>query len=264
MDLLDTLNRISGLVSSVVPIVKDITKQIVSNPMTCVEAVRTKLIHIYTEKAHNRLFTKKIDVKKASFEEIKNVNEELTEYSRRISEEVFVLEEQILEFVKQHFNEFFVKLVAKAEENKIIDHLPTEYIRQQRDTISSKIKEGTKGLITEKISLDNTELLKILKLNDDKERDGLLEEFRKRIIKESLNQTLLEVEKVSQVQKELLNNLFEIPIEKLTVLLDEKTTALGDLYQAKQEGKEQLNQKKQHIDKAIYAHDLALDELERL
>ncbi|MDF0736755.1 hypothetical protein [Bacillus pacificus] len=261
MDILDSLNN---LVSSVVPVVKNITKQIVSNPMTCVEAVKTKLIHIYTEKAHNLLFTKKIDVKKASFEEIKNIHEEISEYSSRISKDVFVLEEQILEFVEQHFNKFFMKLATEAAKNKIIDHLPTEYIRQQRDTISSKIKQGTKRLINEKISLDNIELLNILELNQSEQKDVLLEKFRERIIKESLNQTLLEVGTVSQVQKELLNNLFEIPIEKLTVLLGEKTTVLRKLYQARQEGEEQLNQKKQHIEKAIYAHELALAELESL
>ncbi|MDA2144897.1 MULTISPECIES: hypothetical protein [unclassified Bacillus cereus group] len=261
MEILDALNQ---LVSSVVPIVKDITKQIVSNPMACVEAARTKLIHIYTEKAHNSLFTKKIDVKSASVEEIKSVNEELTEYSRRISKEVFVLEKQILEFVEQHFNKFFKELAEEVEKNKIIDRLPTECIRQQRDTISSKIRQGTKRLINEKISLDNIELLNILELNQSKQKDVLLEKFRKRIMKESLNQTLLEVEKVSKVQKELLNNLFEIPIEKLTFLLGEKTTALSKLYQARQEGKEQLNQKKQYIEKAIDAHKLALAELESL
>ncbi|WP_439020464.1 hypothetical protein [Bacillus thuringiensis] len=260
---MEILEALSKLVSSITPEVKGIAQQIFSNPMTYIEAARTKLIHMYTEKFHNSLFTKKFDAKKASVEEIKNVNEELSEYSRRVSEELFVLEEQMLEFVEQHFNKFLRKL-AEAEGNKIIDHLPTEYIRQQRDKVSSNIKEGTKRLVTEKNSLDNIELLNILGLNQSEQKDVLLEEFRKRIIKESLNQTLLEVEKVSQVQKELLNNLFEIPIEKLTVLLGEKTTSLSKLCQARQEGKAQLNQKKQHIEKVIYAHNLALAELESL
>ena len=128
------------------------------------------------------------------------LNEILVSFSEKYLHHCEKLEEQCIEEVEDYCNALIDLLEESSEFTKDTSNL--KRVKRNRSKIRTTIIGSLKEPLAKRMSLDDPECLKILKLDSGKEKEKAMKKFSKKIIRESLNNLAMKVTNVLQEQTE--------------------------------------------------------------
>lgn len=134
------------------------------------------------------------------------LNEILVSFSERYLQHCENLEEQCIEEVEDYCNALIDLLEESSEFTK--DNSNLKRVKRNRSKIRTTIIGSLKEPLAKRMSLDDPECLKILKLDSGKEKEKAMKKFSKKIIRESLNNLAMKVTDVLQEQTEGIEEYF--------------------------------------------------------
>ncbi|MBM7704406.1 hypothetical protein [Metabacillus iocasae] len=250
---------VSGAVKAV-KAVAQVVAPIVKSPVPPI--FKEPIIFKVAKKIYEYFQGRKYDSSNASIEETKDMNRDLAEYAKTFFNEANRVEEELMDVANAYFDKVIAQLEEMQEHDEFLKELPFKQMKQDVRNLRKEMRGRMKKSISLSYSLDNEDLLAILKIDSDNERVQQLESYSKKVMKDAIDQFLTKIEELSDMQMNLVEELILSKVSQLSLVMDEESALLTELLSAKQQDEQELKNLKIKISATIELCDTALKELQ--
>ncbi|MCL7749209.1 hypothetical protein [Halalkalibacter alkaliphilus] len=255
------IGGISKAVSSTVSKVVSGISKIVSNPSIPPIIGEKPLIGDLIRKVVEFFSNKRYDSTTASTDETKDINRDLSQYAKTFHAEANRVEEELLDTANDYFDKVILQLEEMQADDAFLKELPLNKIKKEIRELRKELRGKMKNSISRAYSLDNQELLSILKMDSDSERMTEMEQYAKRVMKVAVNEFLDKVDDLSEEQLELVQDLILSKVDQISIVMETEQELLEELKSALQQNEEELEQLKMKISSTIDLCDASIQEL---
>lgn len=257
-------SAIGSAVKSVASTVGSAVTSIVRNPtdiwMPGPGGILTEVISFIKDLFGN----KKYDSSTASVEETKDINRELAKYAQLFHEEAEKLETQALEIANDFFDQFLDKLEEVKGSNDLISHMPIKNIKKEILKLRNELQGSLKKELDQKYSLDNQDLLAILEMDPDANRDRLFQNFSKGVMRKALENLTDKIEEITEIQGEIIASVLQEQIDQISQTIKTENKLLSEIEKSIKAGKKEVAETKANINYTVDLCDVAVNELQSI
>ncbi|HWL23812.1 MAG TPA: hypothetical protein VNR38_08690 [Ureibacillus sp.] len=251
---------VSRAVSTTVSKVASGIGKIVSSPTT-IPVIKGPNLFELAKKVVDFFRSKKYDSSTASTDETKNINRDLSQYAKTFHSEANRVEDELLEKANDYFDKVIFQLEDMQSYDDFMKELPLHNIKKEIRELRKELRGDIKNRISRAYSLDNQELLTILKVDSDTERVKEMEQYAKRVMKIAIEEFLEKVDELSDKQLELVQDLILSQVNQISLTMTSEQALLEELTVAMQQDEEELEKLKAKISSTIDLCDTAIEEL---
>lgn len=184
-----------------------------------------KLWDKFTSGESTKEISKRDKLNSDNINDVIDYNKLLNQFIKEIEEDIYALEEEVVVECTQYYEELIL-LVQAVEESKKIN-LQSNSIKRAVERLKRDAKGSLAKSIHRKISLDNSELKRILSLPAGQLKKDRIQGFKEDVIRQSLtdftNDIKVFIEDLSDDISEQLNRIISDVRKNNEMLLDELT-----------------------------------------
>ncbi|OEG62168.1 hypothetical protein SAMN04515654_11516 [Halanaerobium congolense] len=199
------------------------------------------------------------DNKTSSVHETKNINDILHNFSKKLEKRMDTIENQSLEKNNEYFN-YLIKEVKKINETTDANINIQRVEKYQRD-IESKIKGNLRNYLSKRVSLDDKECLKILKMEAGKNKEKRMNQFGKKVIQEALEKLSNEIDRITKAQQELIEKVLNQKIDELILNNKKRLKEFKKIEALNKKDKKEIEKNKANIQLSIDKSSVALNNI---
>ncbi|GAE27772.1 hypothetical protein JCM9140_3931 [Halalkalibacter wakoensis JCM 9140] len=203
----------------------------------------------------------KYDSDTASTDETKNINRDLSQYAKTFHSEANRVEEELLEKANDYFDKVILQLEEMQEDDAFLKELPIKKVKKEIRELRKELRGQMKNRVSRAYSLDNHELLGILKVDSDNERVSEMEKYAKRVMKIAVDEFLERIDELSEDQLNLVEDLILSKIDQISIVMQSEQDLLEELRNALQKNEDEVDQLKAKISSTIDLCDTSIQEL---
>ena len=161
------------------------------------------------------------------------------------------MEDELLEKANDYFDKVIFQLEDMQSYDDFMKELPLHNIKKEIRELRKELRGDIKNRISSAYSLDNQELLTILKVDSDTERVKKMEQYAKRVMKIAIEEFLEKVDELSDKQLELVQDLILSQVNQISLTMTSEQALLEELTVAMQQDEEELEKLKAKISSTI-------------
>jgi hypothetical protein len=169
------------------------------------------------------------------------------------------IENQSLEKNNEYFN-YLIKEVKKINETTDANINIQRVEKYQRD-IESKIKGNLRNYLSKRVSLDDKECLKILKMEAGKNKEKRMNQFGKKVIQEALEKLSNEIDRITKAQQELIEKVLNQKIDELILNNKKRLKEFKKIEALNKKDKKEIEKNKANIQLSIDKSSVALNNI---
>lgn len=151
------------------------------------------------------------DKNQANIYTTERLNDILVSFTKEYEKKVEKIEKKCIELVEKYYDQFIDEM--KNAPKKISCSAALKGLKKERNKVEEKISGTIKEHLSKRMSLDDSQCLKILKMDSGTEKKWAMDDFETKIITEALNNLSKSVRDSMSEQTEniqdFLNNIYE-------------------------------------------------------
>lgn len=204
------------------------------------------------------------DASTAQLEQTIRIQEELTTFRLKCERESDELEKGALKESRKNLDDMMDFLKSINEKSYAGQKLKINLERLQKDNRQTEdiINGYIKKRIQKRVSLDDDECLRILKMDVGSDKEKEMTNFLNKILQESMSGLIKEINKSLKKQLENVEDQINARIDSYTELSEEKMKAYQELERIKTSDEHELEEKIIGLEYKCALSDLGLDILE--
>lgn len=199
------------------------------------------------------------DNKTSSLHETKDMNDILHNFSKKLEKKMESIENQSLAKNNEYFNHL-IKEIKKINETTDANINIQRVEKYQRD-IENEIKGNLRNYLTKRVSLDDKECLKILKMKAGKNKEAKMNEFGKKVIQEALEELSNEIDRITKAQRNLIEEVLNQKIDELILNNKRRLEEFEKIEALNEKDKKEIEKNKASIQLTIDKSSVALNNI---
>jgi hypothetical protein len=188
------------------------------------------------------------DNKTSSLHETKDMNDILHNFSKKLEKKMESIENQSLAKNNEYFNHL-IKEIKKINETTDANINIQRVEKYQRDNL------------TKRVSLDDKECLKILKMKAGKNKEAKMNEFGKKVIQEALEELSNEIDRITKAQRNLIEEVLNQKIDELILNNKRRLEEFEKIEALNEKDKKEIEKNKANIQLTIDKSSVALNNI---
>lgn len=204
--------------------------------------------------------TDRYDKERARLIETQRINEALSQFSLNLQKQADELEEGALEESRVYFEYLIEELRATSDINNM--KININRIKRGLLKIEKSIKGSFKNHLAKRISLDDQECLKVLKLEAGSEKEQAMKRLGNKVLKEAREQLCDSIKECLIDQQEYIDDQIIDKMNEMILNLKDLSTKVTEFESLKQNNEGQIEMEKVKCILKLQIVDVALGILE--
>ncbi|PRX23226.1 hypothetical protein BX659_1265 [Orenia metallireducens] len=215
---------------------------------------------VCTETSRQTGRTNEYDKERARVEETKRINKILIDFSNQLKDEMDELERKS---IKESMS-FFDNLMNEIEKQnkKGIIKINTRRINRYRNEIEKEIKGKLKSHLAKRVSLDDSECLKILKMPSGRDKEKKMDNFSRKVIREGLSHLSEDIKGIISEQRDYLENVLNDKMDEIIKSNEKKLSEFSEVESLMNSNQKGYESKKADVQLTIDISEFAINKLE--
>lgn len=203
------------------------------------------------------------DPEYAKIEETRRINESLREYTRSLEPIADKFEKDCLKACKEGIDHLVedIKKINNQKFNGKKLNINVERLERKLQTIERTVNGTIKKRLSKKVSIDDAECLRILKMPRGAAKEKAMNEFSNRVFQNALIELSDSIREIVSEQCTLITEQIEDRLENITSSLQQITNQFEELENLKSKDLYAIEKKKVELTYTLALCDVALAEL---
>lgn len=204
--------------------------------------------------------TESYDKESARLYETQRINEALSQFSLNLQQQADELEEDALEESRVYFEYLIDQLRDASEKNNM--KININKIKRELLKIEKSIKGSFKSYLAKRISLDDSECLKILKMDAGSQKELAMKKLGNKVLKEAREQLCDSIKACLIDQQEYIDDQIMDKIDEMILNLKDLSIRVNEFESLKHNNEEQIEMEKAKCISKLQIIDTVLEILE--
>jgi hypothetical protein len=197
--------------------------------------------------------TDKYDKETARLEETKKINKILTAFALKLEKKADEIEKTAIKEAKVYFE----KLIDELRQSDV--DINVNKIERAMGKVERKIKGNLKRYISKRVSIDDSECLEILKMDEGYKKEIAMKKFSESVLRLGLKELIKDIKNIIKKQNDIITDAIEERLQDIKSNLEKEVEEFNLLEKSKLQTESEVDKLKNELIVKIQLSEACMD-----